>query len=124
MGIVHQFSENLTYDHVDISDDANSWFESGPAREVTIRGNRFLKCGEPVIRIRPENQTADPREPVHENIRILDNWFQLTGNDAISARSTRGLTITGNRFSSETLPIHTEACSEVRVEDNQLGAAE
>ena len=72
-----------------IADDANSWFESGPVRDVTIRRNRFLKCGEPVLQIHPENQTANPEEPVHSNIRILDNTFESGG---ISARSVRGLT--------------------------------
>jgi len=113
-----------TMSAIDISDDANSWFESGPARDVTIRGNRFIKCGEPVIRILPENRTAEPTEPVHQNLRILDNWFELTGKDAVSARSARGLVIRGNRFSSAELPVHTNACAEVTIEDNQLGAKE
>jgi hypothetical protein len=110
-----------TMSAIDISDDANSWFESGPVRDVTIRGNRFIKCGEPVIRIMPENRTTEPSEPVHQNIRILDNWFELTGNDAVSAKSTRGLVISGNRFSSTELPVHTAACTEVTIQDNQLG---
>ena len=109
---------------IDISDDANSWFESGPVREVTIRGNRFIKCGEPVIRIMPENQTVDPDQPVHQGIRILDNWFDLTGNSAVSAKSTRGLTITGNRFSSSSLPIQTRACTEVTIDHNEVKAAQ
>ena len=113
-----------TMSAIDISDDANSWFESGPVRDVTIRGNRFIKCGEPVIRIMPENHTAEPGEPIHQNIRILDNWFDLTGNSAISAKSTRGLTITGNRFSSAKLPIRTNACTEVIIGNNPVGAKE
>jgi hypothetical protein len=113
-----------TMSAIDISDDANSWFESGPVRDVSIRGNRFIKCGEPVIRILPENQTADPGEPVHQNIRILDNWFDLTGDGAVSAKSTQGLIITGNRFSSTQLPVQTRACTEVKIENNQVGAKE
>lgn len=112
-----------TMSAIDISDDANSWFESGPVRDVTIRRNRFIKCGEPVIRVMPEISTVEPGEPVHQNIRILDNWFELTGNDAVSAKSTRGLIIRGNRFSSNELPVHTSACTEVDIENNQLGAA-
>jgi hypothetical protein len=105
-----------------IADDANSWFESGPVHDVTIRGNRFLQCAEPVIAIAPENHTAKPDEPVHRNIRIVDNWFDLRGRSAVAAKSTRGLTISGNRFSSATLPVQTNACTEVRLENNQLGA--
>jgi hypothetical protein len=109
---------------IDISDDANSWFESGPVRDVTIRSNRFIKCGEPVIRIMPENHTTDSSGPVHSNIRIMDNWFDLTGKSAVSAKSTRGLIITGNRFSSAELPVQTRACTDVRNENNQVGAKE
>ena len=111
-----------TMSAIDIADDANSWFESGPVRDVTIRGNRFIKCGEPVIRIMPENRLAEPGEPVHQHIRILENWFDLTGKDAVSAKSTQGLVVRGNRFSSAELPVHTRACTEVSIEDNQLGA--
>lgn len=107
-----------------IADDANSWFESGPVRDVTIRGNRFIQCAEPVIAIAPENQTAKPDEPVHRNIRIVDNMFELTGQGAVSAKSVRGLTITGNTFSSHVLPIQTNACTEVTIERNHLGSAD
>lgn len=111
-----------TMSAIDIADDANSWFESGPVREVTIRGNRFIQCGEPVIRIQPENHTTDPNEPVHSDIRIENNTFDLSGGAAIAARSTRRLTISGNRFSATTLPVQTTACTEVVLRDNQLGA--
>lgn len=103
-----------------IADDANSWFESGPVRDVTIRGNRFIKCAEPVISIAPENRTADPDKPVHSNISIVDNVFDLVGTAAIAAKSVRGLTITGNRFSATDLPVTTTACTDVAVKDNFL----
>lgn len=112
-----------TMSAIDIADDANSWFESGPVRDVTIRGNRFIGCGEPVIRIAPENRSAKPEEPVHENIRVLDNFFQCGGN-AISAKSVRGLTIAGNRFSTNTLPFRATACTDVQLGSNPLGATE
>jgi hypothetical protein len=103
---------------IDISDDANSWFESGSVHDVTIRRNRFIECGEPVIRIWPEIQAAKPDEPVHENIRIVDNFFEGGG---VSARSVKGLTITGNRFTANTLPVQQEACTEVKMDGNKLG---
>ncbi|MEI7899386.1 MAG: glycoside hydrolase domain-containing protein, partial [bacterium] len=106
---------------IDISDDANSWFESGPVRDVTIRGNTFIQCGGPVIRIAPENQTAKPEEPVHTNIRILDNFFDGGG---VSAKSVKGLTITGNRFSAKALPVQQNACTDVVIENNKLEAKE
>ena len=103
-----------------IADDANYWFESGVVRDATIRGNRFIKCSEPVINITPENQTQNPEEPVHSNIRILDNYFDLLGENAVVAKSVRGLTISGNRFSSKALPVHYSACSDVVLENNTL----
>ncbi|MEI6809274.1 MAG: right-handed parallel beta-helix repeat-containing protein [bacterium] len=105
-----------------IADDANSWFESGPVRDVTIRGNQFIKCAEPVINIEPENHTTNDAEPVHENIRIIDNVFDLVGTVAIAAKSVRGLTITGNRFSTRVFPVQTNACTRVEVSNNLLNA--
>lgn len=113
-----------TMSAIDISADASSWFESGPVRDVTIRNNRFIKCGEPVIRIMPESHTARPEEPVHQNIRIVENVFDLSGNNAVSAKLTKGLIITGNRFSSKTLPIQQSACTDVVIDKNTLEAKE
>lgn len=104
-----------------IADDANSWFESGSVRDVTIRGNRFIKCREPVIHIAPENRSENPDEPVHRDIRILNNTFDLLGDNGIDAKSVRGLTISGNLFTSRTMPVHTRACTDLQIQDNLLG---
>jgi hypothetical protein len=103
---------------VKIADDAGSWFESGPARDVVIRENRFLHCGEPVIWIAPQNQTTRADQPVHKNVRIEDNYFLGGG---ISAKSVEGLTVTGNRFSGEVI-VETKACSQVTIERNRAYA--
>lgn len=87
-----------------VEDDANGWFESGPIRDLTIRGNRFIGCG---IKIEP--QTRAPELPVHENIRILDNEFDGGG---ISVAGTRGLTLRGNRFTGKEA-IEVKHCAEV-----------
>jgi hypothetical protein len=110
-----------TMSAIDIADDANSWFESGPVRDVTIRGNKFIQCGNPVIRIMPENHTAKPDEPVHMNIRIHDNFFDLAAGAAVAAKSVRGLTITGNRFTTNVVPVEQQACTEVVVDRNETG---
>lgn len=107
-----------TMSAIDISDDANSWFESGPVRDVTIRGNRFVQCGEPVIRIAPEVHASSAGGPVHENIRILDNFFDGGG---ISARGVKGLTISGNRFTAKSPPVRQASCTGVVIEKNELG---
>lgn len=104
-----------------IADDARSWFESGMVRDVTIRNNHFVECGTPVILIAPENDRDEGY--VHRNIRITNNRFQLTGADAISAKSVDGLRITDNLFitpkatSIEEL-VNTKECKDVTIEGN------
>lgn len=104
-----------------IADDARSWFESGMVRDVTIRNNNFIECGDPVILIAPENDRNEGY--VHRNITISNNRFQLTGADAISAKSVDGLKITDNLFLSpktSTLDelIKTQECKNVTIEGN------
>lgn len=96
-----------------IEDDAEGWFESGPVRDMLIRGNTFIGCG---IDINPQTRSAKPEEPVHENIRITDNFFDGT---SVSAKSVKGLTVTGNRSPSGAIPIRlAPTCTETKVENN------
>jgi hypothetical protein len=111
--------ENNTFqrcnmDAISISGDASSWFESSPVRDVLIRGNTFIECG---ISINPHTQSDDPDEPVHENIRITDNHFDGAG---VSARSVKGLTVTGNRSPGGAIPIKLgRSCTGTKIEDNE-----
>jgi hypothetical protein len=107
-----------------VSGDANLWFESGCVRDMTIRGNRFLHCGEPVIEIEPKTRGKGPADPVHHNIRILGNYFALDGHKAISARRTGNLLIEDNRFSTSELPVQTMDCTGVTIAGNKLGAGQ
>jgi len=75
-----------------VEDDAEGWFESGPIRDMIIRGNTFVGCG---ISINPQSHSGSASEPVHENIRIQDNVFKEGAG--ISAHHVKGLTITGNQ---------------------------
>ena len=96
-----------------IEDDAEGWFESGPVRDMQIHGNTFLGCG---IDINPQTRSAKPEEPVHENIRITDNWFDGAG---VSAKSVKGLTVTGNRSPGGNIPIRLDpSCTGTQVEGN------
>ncbi|MNC50571.1 Alpha-1,3-galactosidase A [compost metagenome] len=61
---------------------------------MTITGNRFIACGSseaPVIHIAPENKDADRDAPVHRNIRIENNTFEIMDAPLLSAKSTQGL---------------------------------
>jgi hypothetical protein len=101
-----------------VENDAEGWFESGPVRDMTIRHNRFIHCG---ISINPRTRSNDPNEPVHENIRIENNFFQQAG---ITAKSTRGLTITGNSSPDGNLTVSADSsCSEVKLENNAIKEA-
>jgi len=96
-----------------IEDDAEGWFESGPVRDMLIRGNTFLGCG---VEINPQTRSANPDEPVHENIRITDNCFDGAG---VSAKSVKGLTVTGNRSPGGNIPIRLDpTCTATQVERN------
>ncbi len=96
-----------------VEDDAEGWFESSAVRDLTIRNNRFIGCG---VEINPQTRSVKPEEPVHENIRIENNFFDGAG---VSAKSVRGLTVTGNRTPGGSLPVSVApSCSEVTVKNN------
>lgn len=109
-----------------IADDARSWYESGPVQNVVIRGNKFIDCVNPVISIAPEVSRA--KGPVHENITVADNVFQLTGRfpaarvPELRARLVKGLTVTGNTVltpdgaeNQASLRVITDGCSPVTI---------
>ncbi|HEX7260513.1 MAG TPA: right-handed parallel beta-helix repeat-containing protein [Luteolibacter sp.] len=102
-----------------IEDDARGWYESTCVRNMVIRNNTFIGCG---IEINPQTISNDPAEPVHENIRIENNFFDGAG---ISAKSVKGLTVTGNRTPGGALPVSAHpSCSEVTVKDNATKSKE
>lgn len=81
-----------------ISSDAESWFESGPVRDVLIKDNIFRRptVTAPVIFIEPTNKTLDASNPVHRNIRIENNTFEMNDVRALDAKSVQGISFTGN----------------------------
>lgn len=103
---------------IQVDADARSWFESGCVRDMTIRGNRFHLCGDPVIAIQPRNSVPNPE--FHRNIRIEKNFFQLRGPIAVAAKSTTGLRVTENRIltkpgADETRLIQTSDCADAVI---------
>ncbi len=105
-----------------LEDDAKGWYESGCVRDMTIRKNRFVLCAEPVININPQNSVAN--DSVHQNIRIEDNEFVLRGTTSVRAKSTKGLSVTGNTVYSEeqaddAVAIKINDCSDVKMEKNR-----
>lgn len=109
-----------------IADDALSWYESGPVKDVTIRRNTFTGCGHNilpdacVIAIAPEShQLTDI--PVHYNIGIVNNQFLLLGAGVVTARSVSGLIIADNTIKGgdKNKWFRQEACKNVTIRNNQ-----
>jgi len=97
-----------------IEDDASGWFESGPVRDMVIRGNKFIECG---ITISPHCKIFKSGEPVHENIRIVDNSFDGGG---VQARGVGGLSVTGNKSTKGPLKVSVDAsCTDVNIDKEQ-----
>lgn len=82
-----------------ISSDAYQWYESGPVRDVLIRGNTFLRPASPVIFVEPTNQVLDPAQPVHRNIRVESNTFKTGDVRLLDAKSVGGITFNSNTVS-------------------------
>ncbi|MFV5996297.1 NPCBM/NEW2 domain-containing protein [Streptomyces sp. NPDC056231] len=90
--------DGMSMSSIEISSDAHSWYESGPVRDVVIRGNVFDRPASPVISFDPTNQDFVAGQPVHRNVLIADNDFNLTSATVVSGRSVGALTFRGNRI--------------------------
>ena len=124
---------NLGMQAILVADDALSWYESGPVRDVLIRHNVFRACGHNLsqeystIAIAPENHELTTL-PVHRNIRIVDNRFYSDRAPVLSARSVDGLSFTGNTIFYTRMPVkagiaaalHLTACSHVVIGKNRV----
>ena len=99
-----------------LSDDAKSWYESGMCKDVLIKSNVFTRCGETPIRIKPENSRH--RGPVHQNIRIEDNTFTKYPGCWLSAKSTDGLYVRGNRTFKKS-SIRLTGCTNVKTDETR-----
>lgn len=116
-----------------IEGDAESWYESGPVKDVLIQNNTFIDCaynGGPenaVIALHPSNTIVDANRPVHRNVRIIGNTFQTFGNPVLYAKSTTGLVFKNNKVNvclSPNTPIKPlfmlKGCKQVEIRDNTL----
>ncbi len=87
-----------------ISNDASSWYESGPVKDMIIRNNTFNECGynsapdSYAIAIVPENHEMKEGYYVHRNIRIENNKFNLIGSPLMIAKSTDELYFIHNQI--------------------------
>lgn len=125
--IADNLFERIPMASVLIADDARSWFESGPVRDVRIERNRFVDCSRPQVLISPENSATVAGRWVHSGIDIVDNEFlfgekatrfgQQSGVD-VRARSVDGLRYNRNTVVPADLSttVILENCRNVEVD--------
>ncbi|MFC8663339.1 right-handed parallel beta-helix repeat-containing protein [Streptomyces sp. NPDC057199] len=89
-----------------VSADAYQWYESGPVADLTIRGNSFTRPSGPVIFVEPTNQVIDPATPVHRNISVVHNSFDIGDVTIVNAKSVGGFAFTGNTVRRLDGPAH------------------
>lgn len=96
--------ENCTFANmhhgVHLTGDANSWFESGCVRDLTIRSCRFLGCGYAggaAVAITPEIRNRE-NNYYHGHILIEDNLFESDTPRVLIARNAEDVTLRRNRF--------------------------
>ena len=75
----------------------------------------------------PSNTEGDARRPVHQNVRILNNFFVTLGNPLLYAKSTSQLVFKGNEVKVEVPSSWVgnkwtilEGCSKVTIKDNKF----
>lgn len=77
-----------------VSGDAASWYESGKVNDLTIRNNKFIECGSPVIYFDPTNSQNDGY--VHNNVVIDGNEFTIRSGQALGGKSVGNVSFTNN----------------------------
>lgn len=98
-----------------LSDDAESWYESGPCKDITIKSNVFDYCGQTPVLIKPENSIH--KSAVHENIQIIGNVFKKYNGDCIKMKSSKNITVSGNRTAAP-MKYTEKNCENVIVSEN------
>lgn len=96
-----------------LSDDAKSWYESGPCKDVTIKDNVFeASFGTPIL-IKPENRRREGF--IHSNINIIGNDFKKYRGTCIKIKSTENVKIKNNKFRCGK-PLKTANCTNVLID--------
>jgi len=104
--IADNLFDGMSMASIYISSDASYWYESGPVTDVTIRGNSFIRPSDPVIFVEPTNHVVDPAHPVHRNISVQDNTFDITDVTVVDAKSVAGFTFVDNTVRRLDEPEH------------------
>lgn len=120
-----------------IAGDANQWYESGAVHDVLIRNNVFndacltsmYQFCNAIISICPEIPKPDANKPFHRNIRIENNVFHPFDFPVLYAKSTDGISFTGNKlirstrykaFHESKYTFLFEFCKAIKIKDNTM----
>ena len=97
---------NVAMANVCISNDANDWYESGPVRDVEIYNNKFIvtknnlpksiDCS--AILVQPMTFGGKVTAPVHKNIYIHSNYFDVRRDRVITAHGVENLRTEDNEY--------------------------
>ena len=100
------YFNNITMSSIFVSNDSNHWYESGPVRDMTIRGNVFnvtqvegSRHRKPAIYIHPVplGERVSPI-PIHKNIAIENNVFYMEHECVVSAENVENLVVRHNKI--------------------------
>ncbi len=121
-----------------IAGDANYWYESGAAKDITIKNNEFrFPCNsssyqfcEAIISIYPEIPAPNALKPFHKNIKIENNIFNPSDYPILFAVSVDGLSFKNNTIKRsyaftpwfpQQYNFRLEACKNVEISGNTIG---
>ncbi|TYB66736.1 right-handed parallel beta-helix repeat-containing protein [Nonomuraea sp. PA05] len=102
-----------------VSCDAAEWWESGPVRDLTVRGNEIVEPGGPGVFVDPRNSRSEPGRPIHRGVVVEANRFVLDGVPALDAKDTGGLRFRGNEVVRAGVPgwdVVLRSCPDAEIE--------
>ena len=120
---------------INVSGDANFWFESGPTRNIVIRNNRFEDLGiggngpMPVLLVDPVLPVMGNDFYYHDKIVFTGNRISTFDSQLVYARSVRSIEVSDNEFidSGNYKPlfpnlsaIDLQSCENVKIEGNDF----
>ena len=99
---------NMSMATIFLSNDSDEWYESGPIRDMTIKGNTFYikDIGRTAwtyasaIYVHPVTKGGGlpaATNPIHKNITIEDNTFYMDLDTVVKAESVENLTFRNNK---------------------------
>lgn len=117
--IENNYFDGMGMSSIFISSDAHQWYESGPTNDVVIRNNTFDRSEGPVIYFGPTNQQFNENNPIHNNIVIEDNIFNIKDTIVLDGKSVGNLTFKNNTINRYNTNAEVKISSE--VEDLKVG---